>query len=186
MIYIYTDGSTRIANKKNIDNIGGFGYIVFNEEKQQIIDYHQEEVRNTTNNIMELTALHSVILKYGVSPFTQAPIVYTDSEYALKSLTEWYISWENNGYKNSKGAPVENQELIKKTIALLYNDNNVSLHKVKAHTVTKKQFNLDNLSFNEARELYGNMFADLLATGDSIEELVSIFNDKYQKEGLCH
>lgn len=180
MLYIYTDGSTRICNQRNAENVGGYGYIVFDEDKRQIIDYYQEEVKNTTNNIMELTALYRVIEKYGVPPFTRAPKVYTDSAYALKCLTEWYTSWENNGYVTSKGTPVENQELIKKAVAALYNDKIVSLYKTKGHTISSKHYDLDNLSFREAREKYGNMFADLLATGESIDKFVTIFNNKYQ------
>lgn len=186
MLYIYTDGSTKVCNKRGANNIGGYGYIVFDDEKRQIIDYYQEEVSNTTNNIMELTALNKVIKLYGVSSFTPQPNVYLDSSYAINCVTKWYLVWEDNGYINSKGKEVENQEIIKEAVAMLYSDCTLSINKVKGHTVNKKSFNLEDLDFYQAVKKYGNMFADLLATGESIEDMVSIFNNKYQEEGICH
>ena len=65
MIKIFTDGSTKIKNKKGFPNKGGFSYIVYQDNI--IIDAFSKQVENTTNNEMELTALIAAIEKYGTS-----------------------------------------------------------------------------------------------------------------------
>lgn len=45
--------------------------------------------------------------------------ILTDSDYTIKCLTVWWKSWVKNGWKNSKGKSVENQDLIKDLLELL-------------------------------------------------------------------
>ncbi|KAJ5356491.1 hypothetical protein N7517_011100 [Penicillium concentricum] len=40
-------------------------------------------------------------------------VIKTDSEYLVRSLTEWLPKWKNNGWKTCKGAPVANAEMFK-------------------------------------------------------------------------
>ena len=54
-LIIYTDGSTRIRNQKGALNKGGYGFVVYKNDF--IIDAYGEQVDNTTNNRMELTAI---------------------------------------------------------------------------------------------------------------------------------
>lgn len=42
--------------------------------------------------------------------------LYTDSDYALRSLTEWYKKWVSNGWTNVKGGRVSNRQLIESTV----------------------------------------------------------------------
>lgn len=46
-------------------------------------------------------------------------VIYTDSDYSLKCLTVWHEFWERNGWVNSRGQPVVNQEIIKLVAAQL-------------------------------------------------------------------
>jgi ribonuclease HI len=50
-------------------------------------------------------------------------LVYTDSQYAQKGITEWIKNWKKNGWRNSTGKPVKNIELWKQLDELcgLYN-----------------------------------------------------------------
>ena len=144
-LVIYTDGSTRIKNKKGANNIGGYGYVVYDGE--QLIDAFGEQVENTTNNRMELTALNEAIQKYGTKDPWEAPIIYTDSQYALMCLTVWGKSWERNGWLRSNNKEPENLDLVQRGIYLLEFFNAV-LKKCDGHS-----------------GIIGNELADQLATG---------------------
>lgn len=154
MVTIYTDGSTRIKNKKGENNIGGFGYVVYNESGY-IVDAYSEQVENTTNNRMELMALFKVIEKYGSDSIFGANTVYTDSIYAMKCITEWADVWNKNDWKTSKNTPVENQDLIKPMYELYWKDHFIIIKKCDGHS-----------------GIEGNELADKLATGTITPEEV--------------
>ena len=40
-------------------------------------------------------------------------VIKTDSEYLVRSLTEWLPKWKSNGWKTCKGAPVANADMFK-------------------------------------------------------------------------
>lgn len=156
MFTIYTDGSTRIKNQKNTNNIGGFGYVVYNE-LGEIVDAYSEQVENTTNNRMELMALYSVIKKYGCESIFGAHRVYTDSVYAMKCITEWGKNWEKNGWITSRKQPVENLDIIKPMYELYWNDHFIVIEKCDGHS-----------------GIEGNEIADKLATGEITAEEILI------------
>ena len=156
-IKIFCDGSTRISNKKNTNNIGGYGYIVYNDNI--IIDAFSEQRNNTTNNEMELTALVTVIEKYGTNDAWNCPTIYTDSQYAIKCLTVWGQKWAVNDWKKSDGQIIENLKLIQKGYNLLSDGKHcVNIEYCKGHN-----------------GIEGNELADKLATGTmAIKEIFSI------------
>ena len=39
-------------------------------------------------------------------------VIKADSEFVVKSMTEWIFKWRKNGYKTSKGSPVTNADLF--------------------------------------------------------------------------
>ena len=45
--------------------------------------------------------------------------IRTDSRYAIGALTEWCHKWRQNGWRNSKGHPVKNQDLIRPILTVL-------------------------------------------------------------------
>jgi ribonuclease HI len=53
-----------------------------------------------------LRALQSVDKKQPVQ-------IFTDSQYSIRCVTEWYRGWMKNGWKTSQGEPVTNQDLVK-------------------------------------------------------------------------
>jgi ribonuclease HI len=62
----------------------------------------------TTNNRMELTAAIEG-LRALKRPCTV--VVFTDSNYVVKGMTEWIRGWIAKGWKNSQKKPVENKDL---------------------------------------------------------------------------
>lgn len=121
-VQIYTDG----ACSGNPGPGGWATVLIYRGVEKEISGF----VKETTNNRMELTAavegLKALKEKCRVS-------LYTDSAYVHNAFTQgWIISWELNGWKNSKKDPVENQDLWR----LLINytkDHEVAWHKVKGH-----------------------------------------------------
>ncbi|HOK09268.1 MAG TPA: ribonuclease HI [Candidatus Hydrogenedens sp.] len=98
-VEIYTDGGC-IPNPGK----GAWSAILIYGDKEKVISGSEE---NTTNNRMELRAaveaLKALKRKCEV-------IVYTDSEYLKKGMTEWLPKWMDNGWKTTKG-DVKNADL---------------------------------------------------------------------------
>lgn len=67
-----------------------------------------------TNQRAELTAI-ILALEWAVKsevPNTLCTI-YSDSQYAVKCMTQWIYRWIDNDWKDANGHPVKNQDLIK-------------------------------------------------------------------------
>jgi ribonuclease HI len=64
--------------------------------------------RATTNNRMELMAVIEALnaLKKPVRA-----VVYTDSQYVQKGISEWIHGWKRKGWKTAGGDPVKNVDL---------------------------------------------------------------------------
>ncbi len=64
----------------------------------------------TTNNRMELAATIRGLAKLDAGE--QRPIIlYTDSTYVIKGITQWIFGWRAKGWKNAEGKDVANREL---------------------------------------------------------------------------
>jgi len=150
MLKIYCDGSTRVKNKKGVENIGGFGIVVYNE-KNEIIRAYSEQKRNTTNNEMELVALGISIMLFGTKDTWDCPTIYSDSMYAINCYTKWASNWERNNWIKADGKPVENKEIISTvyTDYLKTGKYNVNIEYCPGHS-----------------GIEGNELADKLATGE--------------------
>jgi ribonuclease HI len=111
---IFTDG----ASKGNGKGRAGFG--VYVEEYPNLNIVGEMEI-GTTNNTAELTAVFNAykIIRDNYKRFIGHKIlIISDSEYTIKSITEWCINWEKNGWMNVKKQPVKNKDLIKSILEL--------------------------------------------------------------------
>ena len=97
---IYTDGACK-------GNPGPGGWGVWLKSGT-----HEKEMCGgealTTNNRMELTAVIEALtaLKRPCDV-----VLYTDSEYVRKGITEWIHGWKTRGWKTADKKPVKNAEL---------------------------------------------------------------------------
>ena len=99
-VYIFTDGACR-GNPGE----GGWGAILqFDNHEKEINGYSE----NTTNNIMELTA---VIKSLQALKKTCDVILTTDSKYVKNGITTWIHNWKKNGWKTASKKSVKNKEL---------------------------------------------------------------------------
>lgn len=98
---IYTDGSC-------IGNPGPGGWAVYIPSLNiELFDGHP----NTTNNIMELTAmLKAFDWIYECKDFTHFKI-YTDSTYVRNGINSWMHTWLKNNWKTSNNNDVKNKDL---------------------------------------------------------------------------
>ncbi len=101
-IVIYTDGAA-----SGNPGPGGWGAIV------RCGDDHVEELgggaAHTTNNRMEMTAVIEALRFAADRP--GPVVVYSDSTYVIKGITEWIDGWKRRGWRTSGGEPVANREL---------------------------------------------------------------------------
>ena len=145
MIRIYTDGAC-----SGNPGPGGWGFVVI--EEGNIKRYSGGET-STTNNRMELTAAIRAI-EY-VDKNTEI-LLFTDSTYVKKGITEWITNSKKNNWQTSSKKPVLNKDLWLK-LDKYNNECNISWTWVKAHQTD-----------NSDDTLYNNM-ADELATSAIIK-----------------
>ncbi len=99
-VVIYTDGAC-----KGNPGPGGWGaWMVSGQHEKEL--WGGEPL--TTNNRMELTA---VIQALTALKRRCQVVVYTDSEYVRKGITEWITGWKRKGWKTADNKPVKNAEL---------------------------------------------------------------------------
>ena len=151
---IYTDGSC--CGNGKAENSGGYGVIVLDKDKKNeyniIVECYCKYSNNTTNNREELKAILYSFLNYGINinnrEFAEIPVVYSDSAYAVNTLTNWMFGWAKNGWIKSDKKTPENLDLIKTYYDWYQKGYRIELRKVKGH----------------ADNVYNNL-ADKLATG---------------------
>lgn len=119
---IFTDGSS-VPNP----GPGGWGvvYVIDNE----IIAERAGHDPNTTNNRMELTALLEAL---DMIPEGTPMTIYSDSNLAIRTITEWAAGWEKRGWKRKSG-PVENLDLVKRVFKGYQARPELELQWIKAH-----------------------------------------------------
>jgi ribonuclease HI len=100
VVTIHTDGAC-----KGNPGPGGWGALL-------VSGGHEKELFGgdpaTTNNRMELTA---VIEALGALKKPCEVILYTDSSYVQKGITEWIHAWKARGWKTADKKPVKNDDL---------------------------------------------------------------------------
>ena len=134
---IYTDGAC-----KGNPGPGGWGALLkYKEHKKEINGFS----KNTTNNIMELTAvIESLLIIKQKSDIT----IITDSNYVKDGITKWIANWKNKGWKTSNKKPVKNKDLWKK-LDDLSNNHKIKWEWVRGHTGNPGNERADQLA-NEA------------------------------------
>ena len=142
-VEIYTDGACRGNGKEN--TIGAYGIVfLYNEHIKEV----KRAFLNTTNNIMELTA---VIVALNMLKEPCDVTILSDSAYVTNAINNgWLKKWQANGFKTSNKEPVKNKELWQKLIELL-DYHKVSFVKVKGHSNCQYNNRCDELA-NEAMD----------------------------------
>ncbi|KAJ1661041.1 hypothetical protein IWQ61_000133 [Dispira simplex] len=109
---VYTDGAAPQNGKKGCT--AGVG-VYFGPNDSRNVSEPLNQGR-PTNQRAELQAIQRALEKI---PVDEAVNIHTDSQYSIKCYEKWSKNWERNSWKNSKGADVENQDLIRNTLRIL-------------------------------------------------------------------
>ncbi len=99
-VKIYTDGAC-----KGNPGPGGYGCIIVRNGRTQEL---KGGTRETTNNIMELTA--AIVALQQLQEPSEVELT-TDSQYMVKGMTEWVDGWLRKNWVNSSQQPVKNKDL---------------------------------------------------------------------------
>jgi ribonuclease HI len=99
-VVIYTDGACR-----GNPGPGGWGALLRSGAHEKSLSGFDAA---TTNNRMELTA---ALMALRALKQTSNVVLWTDSEYLRKGMTEWLPSWQARGWKTAAKQPVKNADI---------------------------------------------------------------------------
>ena len=99
-VEIYSDGACR-----GNPGLGGWGALLTHEGHEKRI-YGCE--KDTTNNRMELMGS---IAALRVLKEPSEVVLWTDSQYVKRGMTEWLTGWKAKSWRTASNQPVKNQDL---------------------------------------------------------------------------
>ncbi|HHZ19481.1 MAG TPA: ribonuclease HI [Firmicutes bacterium] len=141
-VEIYTDGAC-----SGNPGPGGWGAVLLAKGQRKELSGAEPQ---TTNQRMELTAA------IGALSALKRPCqvrLYSDSAYLINAFKQrWFDRWQQNGWRNSKGQAVENQDLWQELLRLAA-IHRIEWVKVKGHA--------DNVENNRCDALARQAIADL-------------------------
>jgi len=141
-VIIYTDGAC-----SGNPGPGGWGAILFYQGNRKEINGAERE---TTNQRMELTAALMALLALKESCEVE---LFSDSAYLINAFNlGWIKNWQKNGWKNSKKAPVENQDLWHQLVEMTLK-HKIIWNKVKGHAGHPENERCDFLARKAISEL---------------------------------
>jgi ribonuclease HI len=150
--YIFTDGS-------GLNGLTRYG-VYFGKNALNI----SVTVPNSTNNRCEFLGIKvalELIVKNKKSLNKETVCIISDSEYCIKSITEWMENWIKRDWKKANGSPVLNSDILKEIDFLLI--------KIKMHNVEVKFTHCNSHTSPPLANDYqmfiwqGNQIADYLA-----------------------
>jgi len=142
-VEIYTDGACR-------GNPGPGGWAATLQLGEHCKELFGAEAA-TTNNRMELTA---VIRALEALKRTSNVLVYTDSEYVRRGITEWLKAWKARDWRTADKKPVKNRDLWEQldTLAALHE---IEWRWVKGHSGVPGNERVDALATAAIDSLLG-------------------------------
>ncbi|CAN3362011.1 hypothetical protein DICA2_D23948 [Diutina catenulata] len=168
---IYTDGACR-GNGQRAMAMAGIGVFYGDGDPRNIGQalYFVDNchANRPTNQRAELCALRYAMMNIGndirAGKCKGVSRIHTDSTYSLKCMMQWWRGWERNNYRNSKGQPVVNQDLIKPMVELL--------KEINAHYESQGWRTLPIVHVKGHADSVGNNQADELANrgADQMEQ----------------
>mgnify|MGYP001851497333 CR=1 FL=1 len=141
-VVIYTDGAC-----SGNPGPGGWGAILMYKDIKKEISGGK---KNTTNNIMELTA---VIEGLKMLKYPCEVDLYSDSAYVVNAFEKgWIYNWKKNNWKTASKDPVKNQELWEELYKLTIM-HKVKFKKVKGHSDNEYNNRCDQLARDAIKQL---------------------------------
>ncbi|MGQ9505094.1 MAG: ribonuclease HI [Thermogutta sp.] len=123
-VHLFTDGAC-----SGNPGPGGWAFILYHPASSKRLVRSGGE-RETTNNRMELTA---VIKGLEALRKPSRVVLFTDSIYVGRGLSEWLPTWKARGWKRGKNETVKNEDLWRRLAGLL-EIHQVEFHHVRGHS----------------------------------------------------
>ena len=140
-IIIYTDGACKGNPGK-----GGWGVVIIDNNISKELS---GTCKNTTNNIMEMTAAIEALSYFKTC---KDILIFTDSKYVLLGVTEWIYNWKKNNWLNKKKEQIKNKTLWLE-LDRLNNFHSIEWRWVKAHNGDPGNERADYLASQAATDL---------------------------------
>ena len=169
--HIFTDGATFNNGRKdpNLPSLGGWGFVVLNNNKDIILEDSGFPITETTISLMEMEAVIQSIKQFIKSKCTRSnyenPInitITSDSQYVITGITEWIYNWKKKNWLNNERKPVANKEQWETIAALSGIDCgkvvNITWFKCKSHTNFRENDLADklaSLALKDCRKYFG-------------------------------
>lgn len=136
-VIIYTDGAC-----SGNPGPGGWGTVLMYKDSKKEIS---GGAKNTTNNIMELTA---VVEGLKLLKFPCEVELYSDSAYIVNAFNQgWIYNWKKKNWKTADGKEVKNKEIWQELYELTQ-IHKVIFNKVKGHSDNEYNNRCDELARN--------------------------------------
>ena len=146
LIEIYTDGAC-----KGNPGTGGWGALLKSDGIEKELFGGETQ---TTNNRMELSA---VIEALAALKRPCKVVLYLDSEYVRKGITEWIGGWKARGWRTAAKQPVKNVDLWQRLDALVDGaGHQIDWHWIKGHSGDPG---------NERADMLANLGVDTVRNG---------------------
>lgn len=142
---------------------------------------------STTNNRMEMTGALKALEAIGSA---KNVIVYTDSTYLIRGITQWAWAWRRNNWKTSSGDEVSNRDLWEELTRVIgrLGDAKIKWSYVRGHRGTPGNERCDEIAvaFSKGKSvrLYRGPEAEYsidLATPPPVEELPPLKSGEKKK-----
>ncbi len=140
---IYTDGAC-----SGNPGPGGWGVLLQYGNKEKTLKGGDP---NTTNNRMEMMAAIKAIEAVNET-YTGEIILWTDSTYVMKGITEWIHGWKKKNWIKSDKKPVVNTDLWK-VLDNLNSQKNIQWNWVKGHAGIEGNERADELARQGLEEI---------------------------------
>ena len=140
---IYTDGAC-----SGNPGPGGWGVLLQYGNKEKTLKGGDPD---TTNNRMEMMAAIKAIEAVNET-YTGEIILWTDSTYVMKGITEWIHGWKKKNWIKSDKKPVINTDLWK-VLDNLNSQKNIQWNWVKGHAGVEGNERADELARQGLEEI---------------------------------
>lgn len=153
-ILIYCDGAC-----SGNPGPGGWGSIVASPTDERVWELGGGAAR-TTNNQMELTAATEALRSV---QNLQGPVVlYTDSVYVIRGITQWVFGWMRNGWRTSEGKEVLNKENWQELFAVVSKrkkSDAITWRYVRGHTGNPGNERCDEIAVSYSKGVAVRLFS---------------------------
>lgn len=157
-INVYCDGACSGNGKKW--SKGGMGIHFPNKELSDLAVVYKDYYIKPTNQICELASILCTLeyIDKMIGLINVNIVIFSDSNYCVKTFNYWYKSWKRNGWNKKGGYKLSNKNLIIKISEYFENkDYSIKIKKVAGHSNCQGNNIADSLAVMAKKLNYKNI-----------------------------